>query len=115
MKFAAIDTTALLEIAIGGAVIFGLLYYVKRQSSQAVDSFTSKVGQTVSTTLNPASPENFIYKGVNAAGSAMTGESNFDLGGWVYDVFHPSQTLEDQQAAQTGNSGAAPMTTAAGF
>lgn len=41
------------------------------------------------TTLNPASTQNAVYGGVNAIGSSVTGDSNWNLGGWLYDLLNP--------------------------
>jgi hypothetical protein len=38
--------------------------------------------------VNPASDKNFVYQGVNSVGSAVTGDENFTLGGWAFDVTH---------------------------
>lgn len=39
-------------------------------------------------TLNPASSENIVNRGVTGAGAAISGDRNWTLGGWVYDVTH---------------------------
>lgn len=41
--------------------------------------------------VNPASPNNFVYQGVNGVGAALTGrgDGSFTLGSWLYDVTHP--------------------------
>ena len=115
MKFAAINTTALIEIGLTVTAVGLAVWFIKNQTAKAYDSVSTAVEHTVTTTLNPASPENAVYSGVNAAGSALTGQSSFDLGTWVYDVFHPGQSLTEEQAAQTGQSGAKPLTTATGW
>ncbi|MEN0037459.1 MAG: hypothetical protein AAGC78_10330 [Cellvibrio sp.] len=38
--------------------------------------------------INPASDQNVFYKGVNGIGSAITGDKDFTLGGWIYDITH---------------------------
>lgn len=48
------------------------------------------VGTQAATSFNPASDQNLIYRGVNGVGSAVSGDSNFTLGGWLYDVTHPT-------------------------
>lgn len=40
--------------------------------------------------VNPASDKNLAYQGVNGIGSALTGDSDFTLGGWAYDSTHNS-------------------------
>lgn len=38
--------------------------------------------------IKPTNPNNVIYGSVNAAGSVLTGDKDFTLGGWIYDVTH---------------------------
>lgn len=38
--------------------------------------------------VNPLSDKNAAYTGVNAVGSAVTGDKDFSLGSWLYDVFN---------------------------
>lgn len=50
-----------------------------------------KAGDTVSavgTGLNPASPDNYAYRGVNSVGAALTGQESFSLGSYLYDLTH---------------------------
>lgn len=44
----------------------------------------------VQTSLNPASTDNLIYRGVNAIGSKATGTADFSLGSWIYDLVNPA-------------------------
>jgi len=47
--------------------------------------------------INPTSPDNLAYRGVNAIGAAVTdpdgpgrnADGSWTLGGWLYDVTHP--------------------------
>lgn len=38
--------------------------------------------------INPAADGNLINRGVSNIGQAITGQSNWTLGGWLYDVTH---------------------------
>lgn len=38
--------------------------------------------------LDVTSQNNVIYTGVNGIGSAVSGDENFTLGGWIYDITH---------------------------
>lgn len=58
------------EAIIAGGLL--LLYLLKRGED------------IVTTKLNPASTQNLAYAGVNALGSAATGDSSFNLGSWIY-------------------------------
>ncbi len=59
-----------------GAVVAAYLLYQNRQL------------------FNPASPNNAAYQGVNAIGSELTGNDEWTLGGWFYDLTHPHQEYE---------------------
>lgn len=52
--------------------------------------------------LNPGSANNVVYGGVNSIGAAATGDANFTLGGWLYDITHPSAGNGGAPAANTG-------------
>ncbi len=40
--------------------------------------------------VNPVNPNNVFYSGVNSAGAAISGNSSFSLGSWIYSLVHPS-------------------------
>lgn len=44
------------------------------------------VGAQAATTFNPASDQNFIYRGVNSIGAGLSGDQNWTLGGAAYDL-----------------------------
>lgn len=48
------------------------------------------IAETLSTTLNPASDQNLAYTGVNAVGGALTGQKDFSLGSYFYDLVNPA-------------------------
>lgn len=56
------------------------------------DAVLSSIG----TAVNPASDQNLAYRGVNALGSSLTGDSHFTLGGWLYDLLNPAPPPPDQ-------------------
>ena len=95
------------QIAIVGAGALVLGYLAKRTADgigSGISSAWSGVGTAASSIangiangvnyvapkLNPASDQNIVYSGVNGVGSALTGDSNFTLGGWFYDLMNPS-------------------------
>lgn len=39
-------------------------------------------------TVRPESDKNIVYQGINGIGSTVTGDKDFTLGGWIYDVTH---------------------------
>lgn len=94
---------------VGGVAVAGLLlwWFVQKGNakavggavgSAAVDLITGTVGGVVKETgttvfgnanaLVPQSPDNLAYGGINALGSAATGDQNFSLGSWLYNVTH---------------------------
>ena len=119
MKFQAIDSTALIEIAIGAAVIAGVIYYARKQASAASDAVAGGVAavqQTFATTLNPASPQTAVYGAVNAVGTGLTGDTGFDLGSYLYDLTHPSVVdANGVVITSAATPGTPPLTTATGF
>jgi len=76
----AADRSALM-IAAGAAL--GLYLVTRLQAAGAV----------VGTKLNPASRENLIYDDViGGLGRSVSGDSSWSLGGWLYDLTHPTET-----------------------
>ena len=70
---------------LGLAVMFIVYREVKNNLSAAADFASTK--------LNPASSENLIYDGlIGGVGRAVTGDEDFSLGGYIYDVTHPGTT-----------------------
>ena len=73
-----------------GLLVGGVLAYQAYSASAglldgagaAVSQAAAKVGGWV----NPASDQNLAYQGVSAAGSAYTGQADWNLGGAVYDT-----------------------------
>jgi hypothetical protein len=41
--------------------------------------------------INPADQDNLINRGVSAIGRSVSGDPAWSLGGWIYDVTHPSK------------------------
>lgn len=38
--------------------------------------------------VKPSSQDNFINQGIEKIGRELTGEKDFTLGGWIYDITH---------------------------
>ncbi|WP_286269520.1 hypothetical protein [Thalassotalea hakodatensis] len=75
--------------AVGGVV----LYYGEKKARAAA----AAVGDAV----NPINDDNVFASGVDAVGAKVTGNSNFKLGGWIYEQIHGS-SLDQINNAQTG-------------
>ncbi len=56
--------------------------------------------------IAPTNPDNVFYGGVNALGRALSGDPAWTLGGWLYDVTHPSSGLETPVVRRGPISGA---------
>lgn len=74
-----IETNHVLVVA-GAGILGYLLWRGYQRAGQIAAGAVEKV--------NPASPNNFIYQGVSAVGSSITGDKNWNLGGWLYDITH---------------------------
>ena len=44
--------------------------------------------------MNPASDKNLVYRGVSSVGAAVSGNADWSLGTWVYDLMHPNEAEE---------------------
>lgn len=112
MRVSSVSGDLLVKLAIG-AGLAGLAWYAfskgKAAISSAVDAVTSApsaiydavkqagagaaeavatVAPQIVAAVNPASDKNLLNRAVNATGSAVSGDSGWTLGGWVYDVLH---------------------------
>ena len=45
--------------------------------------------------INPVNTDNAVYTGVNSLGESLTGDQDFDLGIWLYDVIHGEHDPND--------------------
>ena len=57
---------------------FGASWYLKNKAAETV--------KEVGAAIDPTSSENIFYSGVNSVGSTLTGDEDFSLGGWIYEV-----------------------------
>lgn len=80
------DGLAVKWVVIGTAAAIGGLVLYKTATKGAA------VVKTLATeTLNPASDKNIVNAGVTQAGAAITGDKDWTLGGWVYDLTHGAE------------------------
>jgi len=77
MKF--LDTKAGLVVAVAAVGAVGL-YVAEKKAREAATA----VGDAIA----PTNPDNIFAAGVDSFGASLTGNENFKLGGWIYDVFH---------------------------
>jgi hypothetical protein len=87
-------------VGMGLAVILvgGVAYWFLSKKLGEAASAVSDAAQYV----NPASDKNIIYSGVNDVGSAISGDADFSLGSWFYDITHPNDPYN--KAAPSGAS-----------
>jgi len=77
MKFS--DKQILMIIGAGGL----LLWYLKNKTVEVVGD--------VAEAINPVNPDNIFNEGVNSVGSAISGDDDWSLGGWIYDITHDEE------------------------
>ena len=85
-------------LLIGAVLLVGL--YVAHKASAAA--------QAAANAVNPLNHDNIFAGAVNGAGAAVSGDPNWSLGGWLYDVTHPTydpNALPDTPAQPGGASG----------
>jgi hypothetical protein len=85
-------------IIAGGAVVLIAAWYASKKLGQAYDGVATAVGdaydwtaETVKETVpyvNPADSRNVVYSSIGAVGGAISGNKDWSLGGWIYDVTH---------------------------
>ena len=74
--------------AVAVAIAAGLAYlYYKRGA----------IGEAV----NPVSRNNLAHKGVNAVGEAVTGDSNWTLGGAMFELLNPQAVAREREITGT--------------
>ncbi len=56
------------------------LYFAEKKARVAV----AAVGEAI----DPTNNDNVFASGVDKVGAKLTGNENFKLGGWIYDVFN---------------------------
>lgn len=87
------NTGAILTLAVVGV---GVAYYAQRQAKAALNA------------VNPTNGDNIFASGVDKVGAQLTGNENFKLGAWVYDLLHPTVDLTKPQSYDS--SGVNPYT-----
>ena len=103
MTRAPISSDLLVKLALGAAAL-GLVYSGYRKITGAagavgasISSAVDTAANVVSTSLNPASTENLVYRGINSAGGSLVSDpagpgknadGSWSLGRWLYDITH---------------------------
>lgn len=103
----ALDSKA---VAYGMVAIIGIVavYYIVKKLGSAAVSAVGSAASAVGTAVNPVSDQNLAYRGVNAVGASVSGDSSFSLGSWIYDLVHPAYdpnaVTPDANTPNTGGS-----------
>lgn len=75
-----VDVSATGVIALAGVGVVGLVLWRLWASREAIGA-----------AVNPASDKNIVYQGVNGIGASVSGDKDWSLGTWLYDITHPNE------------------------
>lgn len=100
------ELTATGVLALAGVVVGGFVLWrfykaagqVGDKISDAARAAAEVAYHTATVDLNPADPGNVVNRAVLAVPRAVTGDDSWTLGGWLYEVTHPSVTAMDRPA-----------------
>lgn len=111
-------------LAVGGALAAYAAYKLTRNGvggaarnigGAAVDAVTGLLGgayDALPNAIKPSSSENIFFKASNWPGQVMSGDPDWTIGGWVYDILNPPEpqvadpklALAQQNAALYGGT-----------
>lgn len=76
--------------------------YVIWKGSRLAAPLVDAAGEALQA-VNPTNRDNIFYSGVNSVGAAVSGDKDWSLGGWIYDITHPGELdwLNPAPATQT--------------
>ncbi len=77
MKFANTKVGMVAAVAVVGGVA---LYLAEKKAREAA----ADIGHAI----NPVNNDNIFASGVDSVGAKLTGNENFRLGAWIYDLTH---------------------------
>ena len=83
-----VNPVAMLYLAAGAAGVF-VAWRLWGVATAGAGKAAEVAQQVITRDLNPASSDNIVNRGVSAAGEAITGQKDWSLGSWLYDVFNP--------------------------
>ena len=72
-----------IEVAVGMVALAGLAFVLYKATGKVAGAAAS-----VGNAINPLNHDNVFASAVNKAGAAVSGDANWSLGGWVYDLTH---------------------------
>jgi hypothetical protein len=89
------------QMGVFAVVALVAIAYITKKGAQAAGAI-GDAAKTVGTAINPTNPGNVFYEGTNAVGAIVTSSNDFNLGSWVYDVFHADPFAPGLNGNNTG-------------
>ena len=108
---AKLDPVGTLQIAliVGAGVA---VYLIATRAFKTGEKIVDAAKGVITKDLNPASSDNIVNRAVSAVGGALTGQDDFSLGSWIYDITHkdynPSNVQTQAKVAAPTNNRVAP-------
>lgn len=88
-------TTVAILATVGAVAAVYLITRGARAATTAATDIITATGRAI----DPTSPDNLAYRGVNAVGGTLTGQgSNFSLGSWLFEVLNPDIVEAEKRA-----------------
>lgn len=100
IKIAPVSGDMLVKVGAVVLALGGIAYAVYWAKNKAMAAAV--------TTFNPASPNNVVYSTMNQTFGA--GDSNWTLGGWIYDATHPAYNPNARPATEEPSTYPIPIT-----
>ena len=76
-----------LTVAILAGAALVAAVYIAKKTGQLAGAAAKAVGAAV----DPTNPGNVVNEGVSKVGSVLTGDAEFSLGAWLYNITHPDE------------------------
>ena len=89
-------------LTLAGVAVLGLVAW---KAYGAAGDAAAAVGEKVSAAaqaVNPLNPDNVFASSVNSVGETITGQSDWSLGGWLYDTTHADPVKQATGGATGG-------------
>jgi hypothetical protein len=85
------------RIVAGLGIAAGVLaIYAARKIEGETRETWKLAGEVVTHELNPTSPDNLAYRGVNSVGKIISADPQFSLGVWAWELLNPSQVARER-------------------
>ena len=90
-------------LMLGAVALAGFaIWRASRVATNAAEAVVTGV-KDAAWSITPWNDENIVYGGVNSVGAAVSGDKDWSLGGWIYDITHadPMATTPTRGAPAT--------------